>query len=108
MHAFVSRATQALERRRLMISTEKRTLKRAVAQTRRLTNAAVKELGAEAAKLRDMAKIEFHDLVGEAQSTGRQRFTELGRELVKLGHRLEKIGRLPHASKPRRTVRASP
>jgi hypothetical protein len=91
-----------------MISTEKRTLKRAMAQTRRLTNAAVKELGAEAAKLRDMAKIEFHDLVGEARSTGRQRFTELGHELVKLGQRLEKIGRRPHAAKPTRTVRRSP
>jgi hypothetical protein len=89
-----------------MIATEKKTLKRAVAETRRLTNAAVKELGVEAAKLRDIAKVEFDDLVGEARSTGRQRFTQLGRELVKLGHRLEKIGKRPiGGAKIRRTAR---
>ena len=91
-----------------MMATEKKALKRAVAQTRRLTNAAVKELGAEAAKLRNIAKLEFDDLVGGAQSTGRQRFTQLGRELVKLGHRLEKIGGRPLAAPaPRRNGRAS-
>ena len=90
-----------------MVSTESKTFQRAIDDTRRLTNEAVKELGAEATKLREMAKDEFRDLMSEARSTGRQRFTQLGRELVKLGHQIEKLGRRPKAKAAprRRTVR---
>ncbi len=89
-----------------MIANQKKPFKRSIAQTRRLTNTAVKELGAEAAKLRKIAKLEFNELIGDARLTGRQQFTQLGRELVKLGHRLEKIGR--QAQGPRRKVRGTP
>lgn len=84
---------------------ENKAFQRAVDETRRLTNEAVKELGAEATKLRAMAKEEFRDLMGEARSSGRQRFTQLGRELVKLGEKLEKLGRRPKAAPRRRAVR---
>ena len=78
-----------------MIANDKRTIKGALAKTRKLTNTAAKEIGAEAVKIRDMAKAEFQELVGGARSTGQQQFKQLGRELVKLGRRLEKMGKAP-------------
>ncbi|HET7786649.1 MAG TPA: hypothetical protein VFP52_05260 [Myxococcales bacterium] len=92
-----------------MIANDKRTIKRALARTKKLTNTAAKEIGAEAIKIREMAKAEFQELVGGARSTGQQQFKQLGRELVKLGHKLEKMGKAPaNRRKARSAVQVAP
>ncbi len=79
------------------MATEKSSLQRALADVREK----IKEVG-------DVAEDELRGLLDEARTTGMERFAQLGTELVKLGHKLEKLGGFEKKPAHRIRVRVSP
>jgi len=81
------------------------TLQHALAEAQRFTHAAVDELTEEARTLLARVEAEVRSVMGEAQESGRERFAQLGAELVRLGQRLVKLGhRLEKMAVARKTA----
>jgi hypothetical protein len=75
-----------------MMNTGKKSLQRLMTEAERLTHVTVEELADEARKMRALAEDELRIVVGTARVSGQARLKKLGRQLVKLGHRVEKVG----------------